>query len=263
MTAKRKHTGGRRLNNRSSANPRVRPGLRRSRAVRTTVTFRAIYDALYAAHGPQYWWPGDSAFEIMVGAVLTQNTAWVNVERAIANLKQADALTPEAIISAHPRRLAKWLKPSGYFNVKARRLRAFCRWLLQRGGIDALAALPTDVLRQELLGVYGIGPETADDIVLYAFDRPVFVIDAYTRRIFARLGLVSGDEDYETLRQRFESALGADARLFNEFHGLIVRQGKDLCRPQPRCANCALAKLCRHPLAANPNTASAPKARNT
>lgn len=250
LTAKAKRTGGRRLNKRSTGQPLVGARPRRTGAG-TTVTFRHIYDALYATHGPQYWWPGDSPFEIMVGAVLTQNTAWVNVERAIANLKQAGALTPEAIVAAHPKRLAKWLKPSGYFNVKARRLRAFCRWLLQRGGIDVLAALPTDTLRRELLAVYGVGPETADDIVLYAFERPVFVIDAYTRRIFSRLGLIDGTEDYETLRQRFESALGADTRLFNEYHGLIVRQGKEVCRPEPRCAGCALAPLCRHPAAAD------------
>lgn len=206
--------------------------------------FRDIYDALYVAHGPQHWWPGDSAFEIMVGAVLTQNTAWINVERAIANLKQADALTPEAIAAAHPKRLAKWLKPSGYFNVKAKRLRAYCRWLIAAGGVAALARLPTAELRARLLAVHGVGPETADDILLYAFERPVFVIDAYTRRIFQRLGAIRGDEDYETLRLAFERALGPDAALYNEYHGLIVRQGKDVCRTRPRCAHCAIARLC-------------------
>jgi len=206
--------------------------------------FREIYDALYAAHGPQRWWPGDTAFEIMVGAVLTQNTAWINVERAIANLKQANALSPEAIVAAHPRRLAKWLKPSGYFNVKAKRLRAFCRWLIDQGGTAALARLPTDTLRARLLAVHGVGPETADDILLYAFERPVFVIDAYTRRIFQRLGAIRGDEDYETLRAVFEQALGPDTALYNEYHGLIVRQGKDICRTQPRCAQCAIAGAC-------------------
>lgn len=207
--------------------------------------FRQVYDALYAAHGPQHWWPGDTAFEIMVGAVLTQNTAWVNVERAIANLKQAGALTPEAIAAAHPKRLAKWLKPSGYFNVKAKRLRAFCRWLLAQGGVAALAPLPTDELRARLLAVHGVGPETADDILLYAFARPVFVIDAYTRRIFQRLGAIDGDEGYDTLRLAFERALGPDTDLFNEYHGLIVRQGKDVCRTRPLCAQCAIARLCR------------------
>lgn len=181
----------------------------------------------------------------MVGAVLTQNTAWVNVERAIANLKQVNALTPEAIVAAHPKRLAKWLKPSGYFNVKAKRLRAFCRWLIAQGGVAVLAQLATNELRTRLLAVHGVGPETADDILLYAFERPVFVIDAYTRRIFQRLGAIRGDEDYEMLRLSFEQALGPDTALFNEYHGLIVRQGKDVCRTRPLCAQCAIARLCQ------------------
>ncbi len=246
---KRKPTAGRQINKgvlADSPAPAKRERARGEGAV-FTVRFRRIrkiYDALYAAHGPQHWWPGDTAFEIMVGAVLTQNTAWVNVERAIANLKQADALTPEAIAAAHPKRLAKWLKPSGYFNVKAKRLRAFCRWLLAQGGVAALAQLPTDELRARLLAVHGVGPETADDILLYAFERPVFVIDAYTRRIFQRLGAIAGDEDYDTLRLAFERALGPDTALFNEYHGLIVRQGKDVCRTRPLCAQCAIARLC-------------------
>lgn len=204
----------------------------------------AVYRRLSAAHGPQHWWPGDSAFEIMVGAVLTQNTAWSNVEKAIANLKAAGALTPAAIVAAPHRRLAAWLKPSGYFNIKAQRLRAFCEWLNRRGGMRALARLPTDRLRAELLAVHGIGPETADDILLYAFDRPVFVIDAYTRRIFQRLGVIQGGEDYETLRRLFETKLERDAQLFNEYHALIVAHAKDVCRKRPLCQACSLGPLC-------------------
>lgn len=207
-------------------------------------TIPKIYSRLLTAHGPQHWWPGETPFEIMVGAVLTQNTAWVNVERAIANLKRADALSPEAIAGAHPRRLATWLKPSGYFNVKAKRLRAFCRWLIAQGGIERLARLPTDELRRALLAVHGIGPETADDMLLYAFERPVFVIDAYTRRVFRRLGVVGGTEDYESLRSLFEQALGPDVPVYNEYHGLIVRHGKDVCRTVPRCGDCCLAAHC-------------------
>ena len=203
-----------------------------------------VYARLLAANGKQRWWPGDTAFEIMVGAVLTQNTAWTNVEKAIVNLKRARALSPRAIVQAHPRRLAAWLKPSGYFNIKARRLRAMCRWLIGRGGVRKIAGLPLHELRPALLAVHGIGPETADDILLYAFERPVFVIDAYTRRIFRRLGLIKGGEDYETLRSIFEDALGADARLFNEYHALIVAHGKDVCRTQPLCRNCCLAEKC-------------------
>ncbi len=219
-------------NRRKSGKNKARAGLRQT------------YRRLLAAHGPQHWWPGDSRFEIMVGAVLTQNTAWINVERAIANLKRAKALTPEAILRASPMRLAGWLRPSGYFNVKAKRLKAMCRWLVGQGGVRSLARLNTHDLRAGLLSVNGIGPETADDIVLYAFERPVFVIDAYTRRIFARLGHIRGDEGYETLRHLFENALGPDVPAFNEYHALIVAHGKDVCRVQPRCSECCLIRLC-------------------
>lgn len=204
----------------------------------------AVYRRLHAAHGPQQWWPGDSTFEIMVGAVLTQNTAWTNVEKAIANLKLAQALSPEVIIAVPHRRLASWLKPSGYFNIKAKRLRAYCEWLIRKGGVKRLAQLPTIALRDELLQVHGIGPETADDILLYAFHRPVFVIDAYTRRVFKRLGLIEGNEDYETLRELFEKSLVTDVQLFNEYHALIVAHAKDACRPRPRCDACKLGTLC-------------------
>jgi endonuclease-3 related protein len=203
-----------------------------------------VYDRLYAAYGPQDWWPGETAFEIMVGAVLTQNTAWINVERAIANLKQARALSPRAIVQAHPKRLAAWLRPSGYFNVKTKRLRAFCVWLISEGGERALARHDTARLRQKLLDVYGVGPETADDILLYAFERPVFVIDAYTRRIFKRLGLVNGEDHYEQLRAIFEAALAPDVPLYNEYHALIVEHGKNICRVKPRCGGCCLSVLC-------------------
>lgn len=205
---------------------------------------RKVYDRLYHANGKQHWWPGDTRFEIMVGAVLTQNTAWINVERAIANLKRARALNPETIVRARRKRLAGWLRPSGYFNVKARRLKAFCRWLIGQGGAGRLARMPTDELRHALLGVHGVGPETADDILLYAFDRPVFVVDAYTRRIFTRLGHLKGRESYETIRALFERRLGPDVPLFNEYHALIVAHGKDICRPKPRCGRCALASCC-------------------
>jgi endonuclease-3 related protein len=207
-------------------------------------TFLSIYKKLYAVHGPQHWWPGDGAFEVMVGAVLTQNTAWSNVEKAITNLKRAKALSPKAIAAAPPRKLAAWLKPSGYFNIKTKRLRAFCQWLNGNGGIKKLKTMPTDKLRKELLSVHGIGPETADDMLLYAFDRTVFVIDAYTRRIFQRLGLIEGNEDYETLRKRFEHKLKRNVPLYNEYHALIVIHGKDICRKKPRCDECCLSSCC-------------------
>ncbi|MCR4301994.1 MAG: endonuclease III domain-containing protein [Sulfuricaulis sp.] len=203
-----------------------------------------IHDLLFAANGRQHWWPGDTRFEIMVGAVLTQNTAWTNVEKAIANLKQAKALSPEAIARAHPRRLAAWLRPSGYFNIKARRLKALCRWVMQQGGVSRLGKLATPELRHALLGVHGIGPETADDILLYAFERPVFVIDAYTRRIFSRLGLVRGDEDYETLRRKFQDNLENSVPVFSEYHALVVIHGKEICKKQPLCSRCCLNRGC-------------------
>lgn len=203
-----------------------------------------VYQKLFSQYGPQHWWPGESPFEVMVGAVLTQNTAWTNVEKAINNLKDADALSVEAIVAAQPKTLASWLKPSGYFNVKAIRLRALCDWLLQQGGERSLQQRDTQTLRENLLSVHGIGPETADDMLLYAFHRPVFVIDAYTRRIFSRLGLIAGDESYETLRQQFETTLGAEPQLFNEYHALIVVHGKDVCRKRALCGQCCLSSRC-------------------
>jgi endonuclease-3 related protein len=208
------------------------------------ISIAEVYRRLFAANGHQHWWPGETTFEIMVGAVLTQNTAWSNVEMAITNLKQAEALSPEAIVRAHPRRLGAWLRPSGYFNIKANRLKALCRWLIEQGGICSLAKLATPVLREALLNVHGVGRETADDILLYAFNRPVFVIDAYTRRIFARLGLIEGMENYESLRNVFENALDSNVGLFNEYHALIVVHGKDVCRKRPLCERCCLAGDC-------------------
>lgn len=223
--------------------------------------FLTVFEKLLDHHGPQAWWPGETPFEIMVGAVLTQNTAWTNVERAIANLKKADALAPGSIIEAAHARLAKWIRPAGYFNVKAKRLSNFCRWYVAQGGYDVLSTWRTDALRHGLLSVNGVGYETADDMLLYAFDRPVFVIDAYTRRIFSRLGMVAGDEGYEGMRMRFEQALDAERRrtrrapariaryrrpaaLFNEYHALIVMHGKDICRNKPLCGRCCLRRSC-------------------
>ncbi len=210
------------------------------------MSFKNIYQLLYRHYGAQHWWPGETPFEVMVGAVLTQNTAWSNVEKAIANLKQAEALDPHVIARLPHARLARLLKPSGYFNIKANRLRNFCVWYLAQGGLEALSRLATPALRKRLLTVNGIGPETADDILLYAFERPVFVIDAYTRRLHGRLGRIRGDEDYETLRALFEKRLrGTEkVKLFNEFHALIVRHAKEVCRPRPRCSLCCLSGAC-------------------
>lgn len=203
-----------------------------------------VYRTLFEAYGPQRWWPGETPFEVMVGAVLTQNTAWTNVEKAIHNLKAHRALDPAAIAEADPAELAAWIRPSGYFNVKARRLQSYCRWYREQGGYEALSCWETGELRRGLLAVSGIGPETADDILLYAFGRPVFVIDTYTRRLFGRLDLVDEAEGYEALRGFFERALGPDVPVFNEYHALIVHHGKNVCRTRPLCGQCCLAGLC-------------------
>jgi endonuclease-3 related protein len=203
-----------------------------------------IYQRLFDHYGPQHWWPAESPFEVMLGAILTQNTAWSNVEKAIANLRARDKLDAAAIVATRKDHLANWLRPSGYFNVKAARLKHFCHWYEQAGGFSSLSQTAGDELRQMLLSVHGIGPETADDILLYAFQRPVFVIDAYTRRLFARLQLFAGNESYEALRLAIESALGPDVALFNEYHALIVRHAKEVCRVRPRCADCHLRGHC-------------------
>ena len=204
-----------------------------------------VYGQLLEHHGSQGWWPASSRFEVMVGAVLTQNTAWRNVEKAILALQEADALNPLTILALRSTALAGLLRSSGYFNVKARRLKALCRWLIDAGGMVALEQRETGSLRVQLLAVNGIGPETADDILLYALDRRVFVIDAYTRRIFSRLGMIAGDEDYESLRTLFETGFPGGGEEFNEYHALIVRHAVEVCRSTPRCESCCLRAQCR------------------
>ncbi|MFO7974527.1 MAG: endonuclease III domain-containing protein [Candidatus Hydrogenedentota bacterium] len=204
-----------------------------------------IYRLLHEHYGPTDWWPGDTPFEIAVGAVLTQNTSWSNVERAIANLKRAKLLGPRKILACRDGVLEDALQPSGYFRVKTRRVRSFCRYLVSRyrGNMARMAARPLDELRPELLSVDGIGPETADDILLYACEKPVFVVDAYTRRILSRHSLCPPDIAYEALRALFEDHLEADLQLFKEYHGLLVFTGKDFCRRTPKCDQCPLGPL--------------------
>jgi len=205
------------------------------------------FQILLDAYGAQKWWPGETAFEVMIGAILTQNTAWSNVEKAIENLKQADIFSETALLAASHDEIAQLIRPSGYFNIKTNRLKQFCTSLQQQGGEQALRKLGTTALRKLLLSIKGVGPETADDILLYAFQRPVFVIDTYTRRIFSRLGKVAGDEPYEELRAGFELALEPDANLFNEYHALIVYHAKHSCKNKPTCINCPLMSLCTIP----------------
>lgn len=206
---------------------------------------RRAFARLFNRYGPQEWWPAKTRFEVMIGAVLTQNTAWRNVELALANLRARGALSLRGVQRMRAGELARCLRPAGYYNVKAARVRALCEWLDRNGGVAALERQDTDALRRALLSVHGVGPETADAILLYALRRPVFVVDAYARRLAQRLGWISGDEPYDSLRQGFEAALQADVDVFNEYHALIVMHGKTHCRVQPLCAECCLRSMCR------------------
>ena len=201
-----------------------------------------IYHRLYQAFGPQHWWPGDTPLEVAVGAVLTQNTAWANVEKAIAVLKSRHLLSLDKLVRLSPRRLAPLIRSAGFHNIKAQRLAALLAWLKAQGGFAALNRTPTPDLRPRLLACHGVGPETADSILLYALNRPVFVIDAYTRRILSRYGLIAGDEPYETLRRMFETSLPRSPKLYNEYHALLVRLAKVNCRPRPLCDSCPLSR---------------------
>ncbi|MCX7841067.1 MAG: endonuclease III domain-containing protein [Anaerolineae bacterium] len=208
-----------------------------------------VYQRLYAHFGPQHWWPHSSggAFEIIVGAILTQNTAWTNVERALDNLRRARVLSPRALHRTPTTRLARLIRPSGYFNLKAKKLKAFTKFLFtaHRGSLKHLFASDVTRLRAELLGVYGIGPETADSIILYAAHQPIFVVDAYTRRIMARLGLARADASYDELQSLFMHHLPHDEKMFNEYHALFVALGKNICRKRaPRCDECPLREVC-------------------
>jgi endonuclease-3 related protein len=204
---------------------------------------REYYDTLLAALGRQHWWPGRTSFEIIVGAILTQNTSWGNVERAISNLRRNKVLTLSAMEAVPFSRLAALIRSSGYFRQKAKKLKAFVHFMRaqHRGSLVKMLRTPTATLREQLLGVHGIGPETADSILLYAGRHPVFVVDAYARRILERHHLAEPKMSYEDVRQLFERSLPRDAPLYNEFHALIVRTGKDYCRANtPRCEECPL-----------------------
>jgi endonuclease-3 related protein len=204
-----------------------------------------IYDLLFERFGAQHWWPGETQFEIMTGAILTQNTNWTNVEKAIGNLKRAGLLEPKRIYQFDTSKLAELIRPAGYYNIKAKRLKNFLAWLFNEygGQLKDLDDVPTEILRGQLLSITGIGPETADSILLYALDRPVFVVDAYTARIATRHHLIDSGADYEQLRELFQSNLPEDVRLFNEYHALLVRVGKEFCRPRPNCGDCPLNHL--------------------
>jgi endonuclease III related protein len=203
------------------------------------------YHALFDHLGPQNWWPARTPFEVIVGAILTQNTSWTNVERAIANLRREHLLNPRALERVPFARLASLIRSSGYFRQKAKKLKAFVRFLRTEysGSLARMFRTPTLELREKLLAVHGIGPETADSILLYAGKKDVFVVDAYTRRIFSRHGWVPDDVSYEKLRSKIEAALPRDVSRYNEFHALLVMAGKNWCRTrEPRCSECPLGK---------------------
>lgn len=202
-----------------------------------------IYAILYRHFGPQHWWPAKTTLEVIVGAILTQNTAWTNVERAISNLRTKRFLSFQRLLDCDQRKLAKAITSAGYFNVKAKRLKNLLVFFRDRyrGNLAATRTVKTSVLRQELLAVNGVGPETADSILLYAFRRPRFVVDAYTKRIFSRVRLIPQEASYESVQALFEQHLPADARLFNEYHALLVKLGKEYCKKKnPSCTGCPL-----------------------
>jgi len=203
-----------------------------------------IYRELLAAYGQRHWWPADTSFEVMVGAILTQNTRWENVEMAIANLKQANMLDAERICSNNREQLAEHIRPSGFFLQKSHYLQAMSQFYNQHGRESGLKKWPMSSLRIKLLAVRGIGPETADSILLYALNKPIFVIDAYTRRIFHRLGNLPDDADYKQTQHYFHARLPRSLPLFKEFHALIVEHAKQHCRAKPQCEECPLHLHC-------------------
>lgn len=205
-----------------------------------------VYKRLLAALGPQHWWPGESPLEVLVGAVLVQNTSWKNVERAIANLRDDGLMDVHALERLTVEELAEVIRPAGYFRVKSRRLHNLLSFVVREydGSLDAMFQTDVATLREQLLGVHGIGPETADAILLYAGNLPTFVVDTYTHRVLARHGWIGYEADYHEIKDYFESSLPPDAPLYNEFHALLVRLGKDYCRKtNPKCDECPLADM--------------------
>ncbi len=201
-----------------------------------------IYDKLYKTYGPRHWWPGETPFEVMVGAILTQNTSWRNVERAIQELKNRGVLNAEGMRQLRRSQLAPLIRSSGYYRIKAGRLKAFVKFYFEEydGKVEKMREERLPVLRRKLLEVNGIGPETADSIILYGLNKPIFVVDAYTRRILSRHGMISGSLSYEEIQRLFMKHLPPNKKLFNEYHALLVHLGKTLCKKVPRCDVCPL-----------------------
>ncbi|HLB27918.1 MAG TPA: endonuclease [Dehalococcoidales bacterium] len=228
----------------------------------TSQKLQEIYQCLMATYGPQHWWPAEEPFEVMVGAILTQSAAWRNVEKAIANLKMAKALSPQVLRRLSLDEIATLIHPCGYYNTKARKLRALAEWFGEccQDDVNNMRAIGTEQLRKQLLGVWGIGEETADSIILYAANQPIFVVDAYAKRIIDRLGMAPERNSYAAYQSLFMGNLSfggvytergecaqdkpADVQLFNEYHALLVALGKNVCRPKPLCQECCLKEMC-------------------
>jgi len=213
--------------------------------MRKTKALLQIYQKMFEALGPRQWWPGETPFEVVIGAILTQNTNWSNVEKAINNLKTAGKLSPVGIYELSVTELAKLIRPSGFFNVKAKRVKAFINWLFSRyeGNLSKMLDQDLQILRGELLSVKGIGPETADSILLYAGNKPTFVVDAYTHRIFSRHELIPEESTYDEMKSFFEENLPKDVQLFNEYHALLVNVGKMFCKTRKVCEPCPLKDI--------------------
>ena len=205
-----------------------------------------IYTTLYKSFGPQHWWPGETPFEIMIGAILTQNTNWKNVEKAISNIKNKDLLNPFKLNSISNNELQTLIKPSGFYRLKAKRLKNFLEYFIKdfNGSIENMKKLDRDKLRDYLLSIKGIGKETADSIILYALSKAIFVVDTYTQRILSRHNLIKLGEDYELIQSIFHNTLPENVKLFNEYHALLVKIGKEFCfKNSPLCDKCPLKHL--------------------
>ena len=208
--------------------------------------FVQIYNRLSEYYGHQAWWPADDLFEILAGAILTQNTAWTNVEKAIKNLKQQGLCNSQSLSTIDQSELAQLIRSSGYFNQKSERLIRFAKWYEQRGGVENLMLKGLEELRAELLNLNGIGDETADDMLLYAFEKPSFIIDTYTRRIFSRINLLAEKSPYLVLQNTFQQALSCDVALFQQYHALIVTHAKKHCLKKPVCTGCPIRDRCSY-----------------
>jgi len=209
------------------------------------ITPMQVYQQLLGHYGEQSWWPADTAFEMMIGAILTQNTSWTNVEKALHNLREAEVLNVQALAACDKENLEQWVRPAGFFRQKSQRLLGLCHFYLEQGGIDGMKAWSMQSLRARLLGVHGIGPETADSILLYGIEKPIFVVDSYTKRIFHRLGILPEKiNSYDAVQDFFQQHIASSLVIYQELHALIVAHAKAHCRSKPQCHSCPMLTHC-------------------